>query len=295
MPAHAPPSLFTRLLALIPVLGLAFVAPGARCFRRPGTRSQRAARQRRRRGFRRLRAAAAIQSQRTASGPGCPARHGRQRQRLRLALDQQADANGWLIVAPTIKYGDWTNPDVVAHEDPALVAWLSDYLNTVSQRTGLPIQPRVLLFGHSRGAQLALRFTEIHPDQVAGVVAISAGTYTLPVSTDARSGEALDFPYGITDLAQTDGGQNFNATSFESVPIWIGVGGADNNTADVPAAWSPYIGSTRVDSAKNFTSALQKLGADVSLTVFPNTDHTLTDAMRQKGCAELEAAVDPNA
>src|ERR1051326_5336310 len=25
-------------------------------------------------------------------------------------LAAQADANGWLIVAPTISYGDWTNP-----------------------------------------------------------------------------------------------------------------------------------------------------------------------------------------
>jgi poly(3-hydroxybutyrate) depolymerase len=285
------PSLVTRLLSLIPVLALAFLAPGARVFAAQGP------------GLNALRASGAAEvsdvfvrlPQSSASGPlqVLVALHGMggNGNDFGSALDQQADANGWLIVAPTIKYGDWTNPDGVAHEDPALIAWLSDYLNTISQRTGLPVQPRVLLFGHSRGAQLALRFTEIHPDQVAGVAAISAGTYTLPVSTDARSGEALDFPYGIADLAQTDGGQNFNATSFEAVPIWIGVGGADNNTADVPAAWSPYIGSNRVERAKNFTSTLQTLGADVSLTVFPYTDHTLTDVMRQTGCEELAAAV----
>src|SRR5580765_6721124 len=27
------------------------------------------------------------------------------------ALASQADAHGWLIVAPTISYGDWTDPD----------------------------------------------------------------------------------------------------------------------------------------------------------------------------------------
>jgi pimeloyl-ACP methyl ester carboxylesterase len=148
----------------------------------------------------------------------------------------------------------------------------------------------VLLFGHSRGAQLALRFTEINPDQVAGVAAISAGTYTLPVSIDASSGQTLEFPYGIANLAQTDGGETFDAADFASVPIWIGVGSADNNTADVPSAWSPYIGSNRVARAQNFTATLQKLGADVSLTIFPNTDHTLTEAMRRAGCAELAAA-----
>jgi pimeloyl-ACP methyl ester carboxylesterase len=206
------------------------------------------------------------------------------------ALADQADAHGWLIVAPTIRYGDWTNPELIAHEDPALIAWLADYLQTLTQRTGIPVQPKVLLFGHSRGAQLALRFTEINPDEVEGVAALSAGTYTLPVSTDASSGQALEFPYGIANLAQTDGGETFDAANFASVPIWIGVGSRDNNTADVPAAWSPYIGSNRVARAQNFTAALQKLGADVSLTVFANTDHTLTEAMRQTGCAELAAA-----
>jgi pimeloyl-ACP methyl ester carboxylesterase len=143
------------------------------------------------------------------------------------------------------------------------------------------------LFGHSRGAQLALRFTEVHPDQVAGVAAVSAGTYTLPEATDAATGQALDYPYGIADLAQNDGGQPFNMAAFEAVPIWIGVGGADNNAADVPSAWTPYIGNTRVDRATHFTQALQSLGANVSLTVFPNTDHTLTDEMRAAGCSQL--------
>ncbi len=203
------------------------------------------------------------------------------------ALAAQADAHNWLLVAPTISYGDWTNPGQIVHEDPSLIAWLSDYIANLSQSTGLPVQPKVLLFGHSRGAQLALRFTEIHPDQVAGVAAISAGTYTLPQSTDVQTGQPLDFPYGVADLAQTDGGQAFNASGFDAVPIWIGVGGADNNSRDVPSAWSPYIGTTRVARAQRFAQVLQSLGGDVSLTVFPNTDHTLTDEMRGDGCTAL--------
>jgi pimeloyl-ACP methyl ester carboxylesterase len=205
-------------------------------------------------------------------------------------LAAEADAHGWVIVAPTVTYGDWTNPDQITREDPALIAWLSDYVNNLGQHVGAPVEPKVLVFGHSRGAQLALRFTEVHPDQVEGVAAVSAGTYTLPVSTDARTGQALEFPYGIANLAQTDGGNAFNASDFEEVPIWIGVGGSDNNTADVPAAWTPYIGGTRVDRAQNFTEALQTIGADVSLTIFPNTDHTLTDQMRAKGCEQLAEA-----
>jgi pimeloyl-ACP methyl ester carboxylesterase len=206
------------------------------------------------------------------------------------ALASQADARGWLLVAPTLAYGDWTDPNQIAREDPALVAWLSDYVSNLSQRTGYAVQPRVLLFGHSRGAQLALRFTEIHPDQVAGVAAASAGTYTLPIASDFTTGQALPYPFGISNLAQTDGGQAFDPASFASVPIWIGVGGADTNESDVPDAWDPYIGVDRLSRARNFTQALQQLGANVALTVFPNTDHTLTDEMRLAGCAALAGA-----
>ncbi len=209
------------------------------------------------------------------------------------ALASQADANGWLLVAPTIAYGDWTNPDQISHEEPALIAWLSDYIASLPQRTGLSVQPRVLLFGHSRGAQLALRFTEVHPEQVAGVAAVSAGTYTLPLSIDSQTGEPLNFPFGVADLAQADGGEAFNAAGFDTVPIWIGVGGSDNRHSDVPSAWDPYIGVDRVARAQSFTQALQQIGAEVSLTVFPNIDHTLTDAMRAAGCGALTAAITP--
>jgi pimeloyl-ACP methyl ester carboxylesterase len=203
------------------------------------------------------------------------------------ALAAQADAHGWLIVAPTIRYGDWTNPDQIIREDPSLGAWLSDYVRHLPERTGYDVQPRVLLFGHSRGAQLALRFTEMHPDEVAGVAAASAGTYTLPLALDTRTGETLQFPFGVADLAHADGGNAFDEQTFNAVPVWIGVGGADVNDADVPDAWDQYIGTDRLDRARAFSQTLQNSGANVSLMVFQNTDHTLTDAIRAAGCAAL--------
>lgn len=203
------------------------------------------------------------------------------------ALAAQADAHGWLVVAPTIAYGDWTDPNQIAHEDPALVEWLSELVTHLSERTSYSVQPRVLLFGHSRGAQLALRFTEVHPDQVLAVAAASAGTYTLPVSNDLSTGQTLPYPFGIADLAQRDGGQSFDFADFTAVPIWIGVGAADTVDGDVPDAWDPYIGVDRLARAQRFTQALQVLGANVALTVFPNTDHTLTDEIRTAGCSAL--------
>jgi pimeloyl-ACP methyl ester carboxylesterase len=206
------------------------------------------------------------------------------------ALAQHADAHGWLIVAPTIRYGDWTDPLQITREEPALIAWLSDYVRHLGERTGANVRPQVLLFGHSRGAQLALRFTEVHPEQVTSVAAVSAGTYTLPFSRDSNTGETLRFPFGVADLAAADGGQEFNSRRFESVPVWIGVGAADNHVGDVPSAWDPYLGDDRVERAQTFAQALQDMGADVALTVFPNADHTLTDDMRAAGCNALASA-----
>ena len=48
------------------------------------------------------------------------------------SLGSQADAHGWLIVAPTIRYRDWTDPQQIAREDPALIAWLSDEINALT-------------------------------------------------------------------------------------------------------------------------------------------------------------------
>jgi pimeloyl-ACP methyl ester carboxylesterase len=205
------------------------------------------------------------------------------------AMAAQADARGWAIVAPTFTYGDWTDPNQISREDPALVAWLSDYVRHLGDKVGVPVMQRVLLFGHSRGAQLALRFTEIHPELVTAVAAVSAGTYTLPFSRD-HQGQMLKFPFGVGDLATLDGGQAFDQRSFESVPVWIGVGGADDRVGDVPSAWDPYIGDDRLERANTFAQALKDMGAEVNLAVFPNADHTLTDDMRAAGCSALASA-----
>jgi len=211
------------------------------------------------------------------------------------SLATQADAHGWLIVAPTIRYGDWTDPDKIAREDPALIAWLSDEINALITNADRPTQQQVLLFGHSRGAQLALRFTEVHPEQVAGVAAFSAGTYTLPM-TRFNGTHTLEFPFGVANLAQDDGGKAFDAGEFRSVPIWIGVGGNDTNPNDVPDAWDSYIGDDRLERAQQFANVLSNMGADVTLKIFPGADHNLTEDMKVAGCKALaESAAEESA
>jgi pimeloyl-ACP methyl ester carboxylesterase len=203
-------------------------------------------------------------------------------------LLDQADHNGWLIVAPTIDYGDWTNPSVVAREDPLLIQAMSAYLDGLPQLVGAPIHHGVLILGHSRGAQLAHRFAEFQPDRVLAVAALSAGTYTLP-ETSGPDGN-LPFPYGVQDLDQYTG-RDFDVSRFDSVPIWVGVGAQDTNPSDLPRQWDRIEGSTRVQRAQAFEAAARQLGAYAVLRLFSNAHHELTGEMRLAACDFLQWSI----
>jgi pimeloyl-ACP methyl ester carboxylesterase len=203
-------------------------------------------------------------------------------------LLDQADKNNWVIVAPTIEYGDWTNPNVVANEDPMLIQAINAYLDGLPDSVGAPVRHLVLVIGHSRGAQLAHRFAEFRPDRVLAVAALSAGTYTLP-QTSGPTGN-LTFPFGLHDLDQYTG-RAFDPARFDSVAIWVGVGGLDTNANEVPRQWDSIEGSTRVQRAQSFEAAAQQLGANAVLRVFSNAGHGLTGEMRTAACEFLQGSV----
>jgi pimeloyl-ACP methyl ester carboxylesterase len=202
-------------------------------------------------------------------------------------LFDQADRYGWIIVAPTIDFGDWTRPEVVAAEEPGLIAALSDYVDQLPSIVGMPVRRTILLLGHSRGAQLAHRFAEFRPERVLAVAALSAGTYTLPNGS-------LSFPYGVNDLASYSG-TSFDAARVGGVLFWVGVGAQDTNPADIPRQWDAFEGTTRVQRAAAFASALQQMGASAVLQVFGGTSHGLTNEMRNAACTFLGGATLPSA
>jgi pimeloyl-ACP methyl ester carboxylesterase len=207
-------------------------------------------------------------------------------------LVEQADRYGWLLVAPTIDYGDWKNTSVVAREEPIIIHALADYLDQLPQLTNLQVRSRVLVLGHSRGAQLAHRFAEFRPDKVLAVAALSAGTYTLPLTSGPQG--SMSFPFGVKDLAQY-AGSAFDPARFGGILFWVGVGGQDNNPADLPRQWDSYEGTTRVQRAQAFEAAMQQLGATSVLRVFGDTKHELTSEMRLAACAFLGKAMHPRA
>jgi pimeloyl-ACP methyl ester carboxylesterase len=200
----------------------------------------------------------------------------------------EADRNHWLVVGPTINYGDWTDPSQVAGEDPRLIQWLDDFLDALPGYVQTPVKPRVLLLGHSRGGQLAHRFALFEPQRVLGVAVLAAGTYTLPVERSAQGG-MIKFPFGMGDLKSVAGHSFSKQTLIEDTDFWVGVGTEDNNAGDLPRAWDQYLGSTRVQRARTFQEALHQLGARAVLVSFRGEKHALSSEMTATACSFLRA------
>ena len=197
------------------------------------------------------------------------------------SLLADADRNNWIVVAPTMAYQDYMQTALVMDDDLKISQMLVDTLSVLPTRLNLRIKQHVLLYGFSRGAQLAHRFALLHPERVETVAMLSAGSYTLPMEhakDDAT--KLLPFPFGVGDL-QKHLGHPLDAVDFRQISFWIAVGERDNQPGDVPRSFDPYVGQTRVDRARAFTNALTSLGVNARLVIFPNTGHEMTSEMRK--------------
>jgi poly(3-hydroxybutyrate) depolymerase len=190
--------------------------------------------------------------------------------------------HGWLLAAPTMAYGDWFDPVRVRSDDLVFCRQLEALLADVPLRTGREVLGPVFLIGFSRGAQLADRFAFFHPDEVAGVASMSAGTYTMPENTADMNGDGrpdpLPLPFGTADMQRVFG-HGLDMDELRRVPFWISVGGADDNPNDLPRQWDALQGRTRITRASAFAQLLATLHVPVQLQVFPGATHQLTPAM----------------
>jgi pimeloyl-ACP methyl ester carboxylesterase len=198
-------------------------------------------------------------------------------------LVAEAERLGWILVAPTFGYGDWRDPEQVRRDDSLFLAQLKGLIDSIPARTGLSVNPRVLLYGFSRGGQTAHRFASFYPRYVLGVVSFSCGTYTLPyaASTHASAGARYAFPFGLSDLDRYTG-RSLDLPALRQVRFLLGVGAADNDSRDVPHQWDSYLGNTRVERAWSYYRALQDAGIQVEMAVFPNVGHAELPEMRTR-------------
>ncbi len=210
-------------------------------------------------------------------------------QREREGVRQQADANGWVIVAPTFGYARFEQPDQLRVEEPINLARLAAFLDRLPDLTGAPVKQQVLLYGFSRGGQTAHRFALAYPDRVAAAAVMAAGTYTLPsASFNDRDASFLPFPYGVADLGDLFG-HPFAADQFARIPFWVGVGARDSLPSDVPREWDPYLGTNRLDRAEEFAGWLTRTGSQAEFRVFPGVAHLETGEMRSAALRFLAA------
>ena len=135
------------------------------------------------------------------------------------------------------------------------------------------IAPGIDLVGFSRGAQSAHRFALRHPDRVAALVTLSAGTYTMPTSTQP-------YPFGVVGFALSNHQNPFDLAALRHVRIFVGVGEADANPADVVRGWDTVGGTTRLERGTRFAQALQQLSVPSHFASYPGVGHVFVPAMR---------------
>lgn len=203
-----------------------------------------------------------------------------------------ARAHGWLVVAPTIQYGDWLDPEKLGQQELRLIPQLSALAASVRFDAGVDVDPQLLVLGFSRGAQAALRLATLDPRHVRAVAAFSAGTYTLPEKEMINlRGERVDlpFPYGVADL-QARSGRKLDTEKLSRVRFLVGVGTEDTNPGDVPRQWDSLLGSNRLERAKRFEQTLEALNYQAELAVTPGAQHELTGEMIARGLSFLARA-----
>jgi predicted esterase len=129
----------------------------------------------------------------------------------------------------------------IADNEPWLssgLAAIADVLVHVTE-AGIPIE-RTLLLGFSQGACLTLEFVARHAQRYGGVVGLSGGLI-------GPNGTPRDYP-----------------GSLLGTPIFLGCSDVD-----------PHIPTERV---QHTAEVLRQLGGNVTVQLYPNMDHTITQA-----------------
>ncbi len=197
-------------------------------------------------------------------------------------LIADANRNGWVLIAPTFPYRDHMDMRSLLDEDIFYTRLLNNALTTLPRRLGIRLRQHVLLYGFSRGGQLAHRFALFYPERVASVATLSAGTYTLPLEkrTQNDATQILVLPFGIGDLKDRVG-HSFDTKQFGKISFWVAVGGNDDRVSDVPRAFDDYVGRNRVQRAAAFSAAVKQIGGEAHFAAFPNVGHEVTNEMHQ--------------
>lgn len=158
-----------------------------------------------------------------------------------LELAVELNRPGFAYLAPQAANNSWYPQSFLApisSNEP----WLSSALarlSTLLQRieeAGIP-RERTILLGFSQGACLALEFAARHAQRYGGIAGLSGGLI-------GPDGTPRDYP-----------------GSFAGTPVFLGCSDRD-----------PHIPTERVQES---AGVLRRLGADVTMRLYPNMGHTV--------------------
>lgn len=199
------------------------------------------------------------------------------------AFASAAESSRWLLLAPSPDYDPRSTGESLNTADLRVDDELLALIERAKARSPAPIAPMIDLVGFSRGAQQAHRFVLRHPEKVAALTTLSAGTYTMPTSR-------AEYPLGIGTLELWDHGHPFDSTAFAQVRILVGVGSLDNDPADVARAWDEIGGTNRLDRGLRFAGALSELHVPYRFQSYAGVGHQFVDAMRDDAVAWFKGA-----
>jgi predicted esterase len=162
---------------------------------------------------------------------------------------------GFAYLAPEAAGNAWYPHPFTApleQNEPHLSSALALLESLVEQVTAHIPHRRLILLGFSQGACLTLEFAARHAQRYGGVIAFSGGLI-------GPAGTPRDYP-----------------GSFEGTPVFIGCSDVD-----------PHIAKERVIEAGD---VLKRMGADVTVRLYPNMPHTV-NADEIHSAAQLVEAV----
>ncbi|MFN8525096.1 MAG: OpgC domain-containing protein [Chloroflexota bacterium] len=188
---------------------------------------------------------------------------------------------GWAVVAPTVPYGDWQDPDAVAGDAAANLPRLAQLVEGLDEHLGEELHPQALVIGFGRGAITARQLLLFYPRLVAAAATVGPAPCTLPVPQQDATRAAIQFPFGPNGVASPDG-QRFDVAALARTAAWIGLDPRDGR----PSATCPFGAMAELDPttrATRFADSLRRTGATVE--VYTAGDEA--DDLRERALAFL--------
>jgi poly(3-hydroxybutyrate) depolymerase len=204
-----------------------------------------------------------------------------------------AQERNWVVIAPTIDYGEWRDPERLAMAETRVLPQVLAAVDHARRELGVATRDRIVVFGFSRGAHAAARLGLLYPNRVVAVAAASGSAYTLPTATARNgSGRAITtpFPLGTADISKYFS-VSFDAPAVARVQYWVGVGANDDRDADAPRAWDAVLGRNRLERAARFATAMEQAGCVTRISVMAGAGHELLPPAIDDAVRFLVAAV----